>query len=661
MTAWALLSASLAAAAPGAEVVIVLDNRLEVERGPAGRGAELGAEMLLSLARGTPDRVTVIGLAEDERHPPRILSQANRLDALAPVSQGHAGPALAAARAALETSSRDTRLLVLVSAGPLAGGLGPEEARRALSLAPEVRTAWIAVGPDSAAEALASTSWDLHRVPEGPDTPERLAMALVAAYGQAMGGLPWSVDLEGGAAPALDEGLPSPPLTELVVVAPATRRALSVRREGAEVVRPRAQADGGCSAEVRALVPDACARPTTLAGIRVAIGPLDPPLSRWSVRGAGGEATFLARPALGLRLDLPDEPQAGRGEAVWAWLTADGARVPDPRTLLGPDPDALFEVDDAAVPFQLLPDGRWGGRWTPRGPEGEVGARFRVRAAAVDLVATATTLVEGRLLPVVVPAPATLDLGAWESDWRSTSRCGEIDLSGSFRSEQLDLVCSPTAPSGEVTLICGPAPGQDTSGPVLRWEACAWAAPCCDDAPQPDDPPLELAFIQQTEAGGEVLARVPVTFAVRSPGFLRCRAPGLIAAGLTAALILGALGLGRGRRFASDLVLRVASSEPALRRAAPLALSRLAAAQHPFLARRVAFDAEGNPALHEADAALVLEPGPDRGARVARGERLERRLPGSTGWAAVDETERIAGLQPGEIYRVGERLYFSLA
>ena len=58
-------------------------------------------------------------------------------------------------------------------------------------------------------------------------------------------------------------------------------------------------------------------------------------------------------------------------------------------------------------------------------------------------------------------------------------------------------------------------------------------------------------------------------------------------------------------------------------------------------------------------ALLTLEAGPAGAPVVSKGPGLERRL--ATGaWEPVGEGERLAGLQPGTIYRVDARLYFAL-
>ena len=106
---------------------------------------------------------------------------------------------------------------------------------------------------------------------------------------------------------------------------------------------------------------------------------------------------------------------------------------------------------------------------------------------------------------------------------------------------------------------------------------------------------------------------------------------------------------------------KLASSEPALRGARPFALRPLADAAQPLLGRRVAFDEQGHQTPLRGPAALVLEPTSGGGARVLRGEALERKLPRSRGWEVVDESERISGLLPGCVYRVGAKLYFTLA
>lgn len=562
----ALLLLAAAAAAPGAELVVVLDNRAAVERGPVGRGQEQAAAALMRAMEGEA-RVTVIGLAPDERSPPAILGRPEQVEALAPVEAGALGPALAAARAVLETSDREVGALVLLAQGELAGGMGAEQAREALGLAPETRAGWVALGEAPALEALAASPWDLHAVslePEGAH--ERVGLALLAA-----------------AAPALG-------------------------------VRP---------------VPD----------------------------GEGGW-TLPPRPALTLRLSLPEEAEAGRPVAVWAWLEREGARL-DPRAL-GLGWEASLEVDGGPIPFALLEDGRWGGRWTPTGPAGEVHGRLRLRGEGLDLRADARARVEGELGPVLLPSPPELDLGSWESGPSSTGRCAEIDLSGSTRADELELLCAPSAPGERIVLICRPAEGQRAGGPVSRWEVCASAPPCCEDAPAPEDPPLSVRFLRKTEEGAELLATVPVRYQVIGQSLLRCRGPGVLITLLVAGGLLAMLGLRRAQRFDPGASLRVARSEPGLRRARPLALGRLAFARSALRPGKVAFDEEGSPLGSLEGAALVLEPGPGGAPRVARGESLERRLPGSAGWAPVDETERLSGLQPGVTYRVGERLYFAL-
>lgn len=561
-----LLLSRVALAAPGAELVLILDDRRAVERGSAGRGQELAAEALLRAASARGDRVSVVGLAEDGRSPPVILMSAEAVAALEPVSRGDLGPALDAARAILATSDREARGLILVASGDLAGGMDPAEARRALGSDPSLRLGVVGLGVQEPILDLAPSPWD-RRALEASAGAEAVATAIVDLSAATFGAHP---DLVG-------EHLVFPPTPDLVA-----------------------------------------------------------------------------------RVALREDALAGDRVGIRAWLERGGLPVADPAAALGAPLEVALEVDGSPVPFAALPDGSWGGRWTATGPSGSARASFRVRDARYDLRAEAAIAVEGALSPVVLPQPTTVELGTWESGWRPTSRCAEIDLSGSIRAEQLDLVCAPSDPRDALFLYCEPATDPVPGEPVLRWRVCARAGPCCGDQPVGDDP-LDVRFIQRDERRGTLLATIPVHLSVRGQNPLLCRGPGLLLATALAGLTLAALGLGRAPRFKADLTLKLASSEPALRGARPFALRPMADASRPLFGRRVAFDEQGGQTSLRGPSALVLEPTSGGGARVLRGEALERRLPRSRGWEVVDETERISGLLPGCVYRVGARLYFTLA
>lgn len=542
-----------ALAAPGVEIVLVLDNRVEVERGPVGRAQEEGAAALFAPVEAAEGRLTVIGLAEDARSQPTILDDPGAVAQLEPVRGGHLAPSLYAAQAVFATSPRERHLLVIVAHGELAGGLSGAELRAALPSAPQTGISWVALGEGSAAEALAASDWDLQR------------------------------------------------------------------------------ADLNWEAIGRALF------------------------------RAGRLAYALPEPELRLAVTIPEEAPAGVPLALWAWLERDGVRVEAPQAVLGAGLEARAELGGSNVPFSLLEDGRWGGRWTPPGPEGQVHGSVRLRGEDFELRADLTTWVEGALAPVLLPSPIAVDLGTWESESSMTQRCAEIDVSGSARASQLDLLCLPTAPSGAITLVCSPAPGQEPGAAVLRWQVCGYAPACCGDAPGADEEPLSVRFVQRDARGGELMATVPVTYRVIGQNLLLCRGPGVLLTVALAGLALGALGMRRAPRFSPELGVRLASSEPGLRRAKLLGLARLASARRPFWPGSVAFDVGGAPVPSVEGAALVLEPSADGAARVARGASLERRLQGSAGWTLVDEGERTSGLQQGTVYRVSERLYFILS
>ncbi len=549
-----LLWVLAALAAPGSELVLVLDNRAALERGPLGRGQERAAAALMRALEGTDARVTVVGLAPEVGEPPEILTEPEQVEALAPVGEGSLLPALYAARAVLETSARERRAAVVLIHGEPAGAPTPEALRRALAVDAPISLAWVGLGEGGAAARLASSPWVL---------------------------------------------------------------------------------------ETAVLDPEAVS-----AALRRASRPALPLPARWP---AGVVA----------RMSLPEEALAGRTVAVRGWLERDG-QVLDPRSLFLGSFDARFEVGGTAQPFELQADGRWSARWTPPGPEGLTAGSFRVRDADVELQASASVWVDGEFGPLLRMSPDTVDLGRWESGPSATRRCAELDLSGSARAEQLDVLCQPSAP-GRVTLLCSPAPGQEGASPVLRWQVCAQAPPCCADAPEPGDDPLSVRFVQRDEGSGHLLATIPVIYAVEGQSLLLCRGPGVLVTLVLAGGVLALLGLRRAPRFAPGLSVRLASSEPGLRRARPLLLGRLASDRRPLWPGPVPFDERGDPALDLEGAALVLEPTTDGAARVARGERLERRLASSAGWAPVDETERIAGLQVDHVYRVGERIYFILS
>ena len=671
--AWSLFCAppALAAdgepAASGAEIALVLELRSGETRAREARALKVGA-LLMAGALGAEDHLTVLGPAEGERAPPQIALDEAAISGLVGPSALELGPALRAGAMALWTSPRAERLLVLASSGGASASepaLRPSEAR-ALLVAPDRGQPPIYGLSVSAGLGRGGSAWLSGVVAQGDDLVEApaplaedqgaaLALSVAGAMAGTLDAAPRRSVLGEGAHPLLEGASPGSEIVVMLARAGGAPGAVLIGPDGA--VAPRAAGVMPCAEPVG---PDCEA--LGYASFRVPVGP--GAAGGWTLDVPPGErdaVLVLARPALRLALAVPESLDAGEQAPIAATLLdGSGAMVTDPVALLGEGLYARAWDDRALVTLTPQPGGRLTGRWTPLGPTGRAVLHARVQSATVDLSAEAVAFVEGELSPILIPDPAALDLGTWKGEWVDTRRCAEIDLSRSLRASGLPILCRAGGRLDDARLTCQPAPGQAELEAPRRFVACVVAEGCCRDLPTEGDAPAELRFLARENPEAPPLLVVPVRYAVQSAGFWRCNFPALIATSALGLLIMGGLGLRTRRRRFSPLVgLRFANSEPGLRRAEAWLLSAHARRAGLLGPDRVGVDDLGAVSADLGAALLTLEAGPAGAPVVSSGPGLERRL--ATGaWEPVGEGERLAGLQPGTIYRVDARLYFTL-
>lgn len=672
-----LALALTATAAPGgatpagsAEIAIVLDNSTSMVAGgtlngveyPAndpGRIAQLGALVIEGLVRGSDDAVTVYGFDEAPKPAP-VARDANGIRNMEYVKTTLFLPALTASRDVFAASSRDRKVLVLLTDGSPNDVSDPSTLLDLLApVAPET----IAIGfyRDAAPRAhgegylrpLVADPADYHGIdPSRPDAVGRTLEAFTTSYARVLGSRPETGTLPPGATHRFTTGRY---VTEvLVAVASREPGALgAVELSGPRGAVPaRATGDNGCEHERR--VVGACDPPRRhYATFRAPVDPTAPSAWELSVPASSVTAEFgvILHYELGAELQLPPRVRVGDAVPLTAKLVFRGEVADDPDIFGAPGFGVTVRLGDDEVMLSPTGGGLFTGTWTPTAAGGVV-AEVAFASAWLDVRARQHVVVSD-FVPLTLAVP-DLDVGSWTGERGRSRRCADLDLSASSGVDRVPLRCTPSPVDG-VTLTCTAVAGSEATlpdgskGEPGRWEVCAEVQGCCDALPAAGQ--QASVALQGDHAHYDPGAvRVPVRFEVAPTGFLRCwwmelcAVAGMLFAGWVV------VGFTRPSSFDPGLCVRIASKEAALKRATALVLAEAPGGRRGFYRNaRFAVMADGTPTRAVGRAAWAVQAGPRGRVVWLASPGLERQDRRTRAWSPVEGGE----VETGTLYRIG--------
>lgn len=682
-----LLLTSLALAAPGTEIALVLDNScsmivpsdieqaggksVQVPANDPERAAVLGTLIVEGLARGSADRLTVIGFGSTAGAPPAVLTTADAIRELPPANGTWFKPALEEARRRLEGSDRDGRLLLFFTDGaPSPGDVqtpaeGPVLA--GLDVHPEFDSFVLGLyGSEDARKIgepfltpLARTADDLVFM----NTPSQVVGAFTRGYARALGSKPLVGTLQPGETRTF--AVPKYVVELLAVTASSAPGAMFTATFSgpAGPVPVRATGDNGC----------------TNLHIRGAEALCDPPRRHYAVFRAqhdpdATDTWSLALPSapgaveFGLiyRYDLvpslviPPRAQVGDTVTVQAELLFRGQPFDDSAFFAADGFAVVLEIDGRSVPMAYAGNGSFTANWTPESPtepDKPVSAHVRFRNQWMELSARRPVAVDGYVDLVLRPT-SPVALGSWDGERGGTERCAEVDLTASTNADRVRVACTPAAAPAGFALTCTPVPGSEAQlgtrvGQPLRWRVCLQAPGCCDAASSPALATI-VTFAGDNAHYAAGAVPVPVQFDVRPTGWLRCWWPVLAAIASAFLTIFIILGFIRPNSFEPAAAVRIAGSEAGLKRTGALTLRELPGGKRGFYRNaRFCVDGAGDTVKSPSRAALAVEAGPGYTNRVIKAGGLERKSRSTGKWEAVKADELRLGVAPGTTYRLG--------
>jgi hypothetical protein len=698
LLAWAValgfaLAPDPARADPGREIVLLLDNSAsmivgsrvegsarELPPNDPERAAVLGAMIVEGLARGSEDRVTIVGFGVQRDDPHWIGRDGAALRAMPYGGGTWFVPALRAAGDVLGSTRRDGRLLVLFTDGFPSDLNTPEAALDLLGATPQARPPIVALGLYGASSsraqgqqllsAMVSSPEDLAVIDAtGRDAVMEVVGAFTRSYARALGSRPITARLRAGGELTLPVGRY---VTEVLVAAAAAQPGppFTATLSGPSGdVAPRATGDNGCPDTVApGNAPQACAPPRrSFMAFRGANDPMAS--STWTLRvpQAPDEVVVgvILRYDLAVDLDLPARARVGEAVPVDGKLLFRGQTFQD---------EAFFAADDFAMTVRLGGEGgeggdevllthagggRFTGTWTPTAP-GEREAMLTAHNTWLDLRDTGRVDVEGFLDLDLRPTPNPIELGSWAGERGSAERCADIDLSGSRNADQVPVTCAVEGQSDGAGVSCAPVPGSEAAlasgkpGQPLRWRVCVRAEGCCDALPGPTDEPFVVTFqgAHPHYAAGAV--RVPVRWSVTPTGWWACWWIEVLTAVGACALGVLVYGFLSPNSFDPALSVRVAGSEAGMRRASALVLCEQPGGRRGwYRSARLALAADGSPVRDLRRAAVALHAGPRGTTSWGRGAAIERFDRRASRWVALPPEDLAAGADPGVVYRCG--------
>lgn len=654
-----------AAASPGTEFVLVLDNSCSMveehvehgeKRQPADpdRHATVGALIVEGLARGTDDRVTVLAFPKRASTGVVRITDAAGIRDLQPAhGTTYAGP-LRVAREILDASTRDDRMLLFLSDGEPTDLREPAQGRALLGM-PPVGTDTSAVVFDTLvlgllpldnarAEAflqpLARTPEDYVRVQDGAT----LVSHFTRGYARALGSRALTGTLSPGAERAVDVGRY---VDEVLVVTAGVQRTgpyTAVLAGPSGPVRPKATGDNGCSQPPRKN-PGYCDAPRIHHAVwRV---PHDATKAdRWTVRleDGGGDVAWgvILRYALQARADVPPAGKVGTPTPIRASLLHGGTPVDDPAFFEQHGFTASARVDGQDVPLTHVGGGVFEGSWVPtRGGDADVVVRFQ--NDWMEEKARGRVAVE-QPPPLSIEAPPLLDFGHWRGERTRTSRCLPLSVTSNHPYDPSRLAFTFDVPDDVVMSVTPVAGGLN---------ACVTAYGCCGDLKAPES---ALITIRATDTeGSTATARMRVAYEVDRTGFLRCWWPWLLALAILLVVLWFLYGWIRPHDFDEDLTVKVAGSERQLARAASLVLREQPKGRRGFYRNaRVALTATGDFVANPRNAALWIEATGRSETTIHLNGPLEIRDRRTKKWAPLTPEQAADGVRTHEIYRLND-------
>jgi hypothetical protein len=676
-----LLAAALAA--PGNEVVLILDNSCSMVAGGTIQGtgeklppndperaAVLGALLVEGLARGSEDDVTVIGFGDRKAQPPRIAHDGDAVRAMEYGGGTWFDPALRAAADVLRASSRDRKLLVLFTDGSPSDLKDPAEAVAALAGTP---TDTLAIGlyasPNSRRmgqpylSAVVREPSDLTLIDAmGSDAVQQVVRAFTNGYAHVLGSKPVTGTLDPAGSTTVQVGRY---VTEVLVAAASVRPGspfeLTVTGP-AGAVPARATGDNSCPPQIAPLEARRVCDPPRrhYAAWRGANDPYQ--ASSWTLNlaRADGQVEYgiILRYDLVAEVTLPPQARVGEPVPIEGRLLFRGQVFQDDAFFQADGFAATLEVGESKVPLEHAGAGRFRGVWTPD-HDGSFDASLVFSNQWMRVADPARVAVEGFLDLTLRPEPDRIDLGAWQGDRRRTQRCQRIDLSRSVNADRVPVVCEAGGYSSGATLTCGAVKGSEATvngqpGQPLQWEVCVQAEGCCEDLPASGDSAFSVTLRGAHAHYAPGAVQIPVSWKVDRTGFLRCWWPVLAAIGGLLTALWALYGMISPYSFDPSATVRVAGNPTALRRASALVLCEQPGGRRGFYRNaRLCLLHDGTPVRSPGAAILVLEAGPRGTTRFKKAVGLERLDRRTDRWQNVPDTDLPSGFDPNTTYRIG--------
>jgi hypothetical protein len=366
-------------------------------------------------------------------------------------------------------------------------------------------------------------------------------------------------------------------------------------------------------------------------------------------RGGGPVAYgIILRYDLGAEIVSMSEAKVGEEKEVIARLTWQGQGFNDPAFFTADDFQATLVLGGVEAPLTLRPDdGSFAGKIAVAqpGPQTMV-ARFSNRWLTVT--AERPFEAEAWLPLTVVVKPSPIDFGRWTGARTDSQRCVDLDFTGSVNADKVALeMLGKGLPSGFA--IEPPAVGPIAGD---RARVCLVASGCSAGGEAPAGAVLVIRG-KDPHYHPEAV-EVPIAYGVGKTPFLVCwwRVLAAILAAIALAIVI--YGFVSPHDFDREEVIRLASKEQGLARAAGRRLRELPGGRRGFYRdARVAFDGSGAAVKPGAAASLILKA--TKNDMVVEGKTtLEHKDPRTRKWAPVDAGDGLLYLRRGTVYRVGE-------
>lgn len=651
-------------AAADTEWVLILDNSGSMAQGSTDRvtGQTLPpndpdrlaviATLVFRALMGPEDKLTI--LTFDESRPGIYKEIANDATAIRSLKFGGStfvvGP-LKRAREILEASTALRKFLVFATDGapspetPTGNSISPGEARALLGVDPGPPKFEIVLIALSRLPKEWIASMELFLKPLGRyefvDNPAKLAGVFTQVYADSIRSRPETGRLDPGGTFAFTVGkYVSNVYVGIVTEQQTGPFAATLTADG----QPIAQIDSGDSG---------CAAPPCHA-YQVFRTPHDPNVeSKLAIvlpAGAHGPVAYGTVLEYDLTADLVSAPtklKVGETLDVVARMTWKGKTFNDPAFFAADGFTATLALGDTEVPMTARDDGTFVGKLTvPGEPRADrVATRFKNHWLSIG---------DSREIAIDAWAPldlkiARVDFGSWTGERTASERCIDVDLTGSTNAD--------TVPIEAIASRLGDGYRLEVASPLVvkngKFHACLVAPGCCAESPV--GATLTVRGIDPHYH--PTAAAVPIEVHVAPTSFLTCWWQYIAAAVGAIVLIIILNGFVRPRDFASEDVIRLAKTEPALSRATGRRLRDLPGGKRGFYRNaRVAFDGGGNAVRATSGASVIL--------RAAKGEPqvtiqggLEEKDPRTRKFCAVDLSKGPIYLRRGVVYKSGEFVF----